>query len=109
MCVDTEVSRSCIAATYDASTAPALTSSCPASSIAASRLLAVPPRTIELGESTSSSTPADSSATATAVPPPDDDSSISSTISSYRGLPMKLSTETWIADGVRCLARSVRS
>ena len=29
--------------------------------------------------------------------------SSSSTISSYRGLPMKLSTETWTADGVRCL------
>ena len=31
------------------------------------------------------------------------------TISSYLGLPMKLSTETWYADGVRCFARSVRS
>ena len=34
---------------------------------------------------------------------------MSSTISSYLGLPMKLSTETWIADGVFCRARSVRS
>jgi hypothetical protein len=37
------------------------------------------------------------------------DWSTSSTISSYLGLPMKLSTDTWIADGVRSLARAVRS
>ena len=42
MWVDTEASRSCIASTYDASTAPLSTSSRPASVIASSRDLAVP-------------------------------------------------------------------
>ena len=108
MNVETDFSRSCMEATYASSTAPACTSRWPASSIAASRSVAVPPRTIELAEQH-----VDLDAVAGCPPrrrsPPAVDWSISSTISSYRGLPMKLSTETWIADGVFSRARSVRS
>ena len=108
MNVETDFSRSCMEATYDWSTAPASTSSWPASSMAASRSAAVPPSTIELGaQHVALDTVAASSATA--APRRPGPASISSTISSYLGLPMKLSTDTWIADGVFCLARSVRS
>jgi hypothetical protein len=78
MRVETDFSRSCIASTYDASTAPAATRSCPASAIASSRVRALPPRTIESGDSTLAAATAGSSATAA---PPEEEPSIS-TISS---------------------------
>ena len=56
MNVETDCSRSCMEATYASSTAPASTSRWPASSIAASRSLAVPPSTIELASRMSIST-----------------------------------------------------
>ena len=70
MCVDTDLSRSCMESTYDSSTAPPSTSSRPASVIASSRVVARPRRTIDSSASISPAPSSGSSAAATAPPSP---------------------------------------